>query len=170
MKQHFEMFSAYNRWANDRVYAAVAELSDSEFNRNVGAAFGSAMATLNHVLAGDRIWQKRFTGQGEAPAKLDAILHRDLHGLRQARIAEDARIVNWVCRLTKEDLKGTFTYTAILDNRSITQRLSPALAHFFNHQTHHRGQVHTILTMLGQPSTPLDLIYFQRTVEGKAFA
>ena len=58
----------------------------------------------------------------------------------------------------------------VTDMRTISQRLAPALAHFFNHQTHHRGQAHMILTVLGRPSVPLDLIYFQRTEEGRAFA
>lgn len=170
MKQHFAMFAAYNRWANARLYDAMAELSSAEWERDVGAAFGSAMGTLNHLLVADRIWLKRFTGQGDAPTALDAMLHRGLAGLREARSAEDARIVNWIGGLTEQDLAGDFTYTAILDNRTVTQRLGPALAHFFNHQTHHRGQAHTILTVLGKPSIPLDLIYFQRTDEGRAFA
>ena len=77
MKQHFMMFAAYNQWANNRIYAAAAELTDEEFNRDTGAFFGSLMGTLNHLLATDRIWMKRFTGQGEAPSRLDAILHED---------------------------------------------------------------------------------------------
>ncbi len=56
------------------------------------------------------------------------------------------------------------------DMRTISQRLAPALDHVFNHQTHHRGQAHTILTALGRPSVGLDLIAFQRTEDGRAFA
>lgn len=170
MKQHFMMFAAYNRWANARIYDAASELSEDEFQRDVGAAFGSLMGTLNHILVADRIWMKRFTNEGDAAAKLDTILHRELSSLREARQAEDARIVDWIGAMTPEGLAGRFTYITVTDVRTISQRLSPALGHVFNHQTHHRGQAHAILTMLGQPSVVLDLVYFQRTEEGRAYA
>jgi uncharacterized damage-inducible protein DinB len=170
MKRHFSMFAAYNRWANGRIYAAASDLLDEEFNRDVGAAFGSMMGTLNHMLVADRIWMKRFTGEGDAPAELDAIVHRGLPALRVAREAEDERIVAWVESLTPEGIAGRFTYITVTDMRTVSQRVSPALGHFFNHQTHHRGQAHMILTVLGRPSVPLDLSYFQRTEEGRAFA
>ncbi|MGQ2903060.1 MAG: DinB family protein [Neoaquamicrobium sediminum] len=170
MRQHFQMFAAYNRWANALVYEATAALSEEDQNRDMGAFFGSLMGTLNHLLVTDRIWLKRFTGEGAAPASLDTILYPDFVGLRGAREAEDARIVEWIGSLSKEDLAGRFTYVTATDMRTISQRLAPALAHFFNHQTHHRGQAHAMLTALGQPSLRLDLVYFQRMEEGRAFA
>ncbi len=170
MRQHFQMFAAYNRWANALVYEATAALSEDDQNRDMGAFFGSMIGTLNHVLVADRIWLKRFTGEGAAPASLDAVLHPDFVGLRGARVAEDARIVEWVGSLSEEELAGRFTYLTATDVRTVSQRLAPALAHFFNHQTHHRGQAHAILTALGQPSLRLDLVYFQRIEEGRAFA
>ncbi len=87
-----------------------------------------------------------------------------------AREAEDQRIIDWVQGLDDAALAGRFTYMPMTDMRTVSQRLSPALAHFFNHQTHHRGQAHMILTTLGRPSIPLDLSYFQRSEEGRAFA
>ena len=170
MKQHFTMFAAYNQWANRRIYDAAAQLTEDEFERNVGAFFGSAMGTLNHLLVADRIWMKRFTNGGEAPKTLDAILHRDFQPLRKAREAEDLRIIAWIGGLTEKAMAGRFTYMTVSDMRTVSQRLAPALAHVFNHQTHHRGQAHAILTMLGKPSITLDLVYFQRTEEGRAFA
>jgi uncharacterized damage-inducible protein DinB len=170
MKRHFMMFAAYNQWANSRIYAAAADLSEDEFSRDTGAFFGSMLGTLNHMLTADRIWMKRFTGEGDAPAALDAIVHKAFPALRVAREAEDKRIVEWVGGLSDKALAGRFSYMTVTDMRTISQRLSPALDHFFNHQTHHRGQAHMILTVLGRPSVPLDLIYFQRTEEGRAFA
>ena len=170
MKQHFMMFAAYNQWANGRIYDAALDLTDEEFNRPVGAFFGSLMGTLNHLLVADRIWMKRFTGEGDAPTALDAIVHRALGALRMAREVEDRRIIEWVGGLSEKALAGRFTYMTVTDMRTVSQRLAPALSHLFNHQTHHRGQAHTILTILGRPSVPLDLIYFQRTEEGRAFA
>ena len=75
MKKHFMMFAAYNQWANGRVYDAASLLSDEEYRCDTGAFFKSMMGTLNHIVAGDRIWMKRFTGEGEAPTTLDAIIH-----------------------------------------------------------------------------------------------
>jgi len=170
MKQHFMMFAAYNQWANGRIYDAAGDLNDEEFNRNVGAFFGSMMGTLNHLLTADRIWMKRFTGEGDAPASLDAVLHRALPVLRMAREAEDKRIIGWVDSLSDKALSGRFTYMTVSDMRTVSQRLAPALAHVFNHQTHHRGQAHAILTILGRPSVPLDLMLFQRTEEGRIYA
>jgi uncharacterized damage-inducible protein DinB len=72
--------------------------------------------------------------------------------------------------MPEEAFAGRFTYVTVTDIRTISQRLAPSLAHLFNHQTHHRGQAHTILTTLGKPSLTLDLIYFQRTEDGRAFA
>ncbi len=170
MKRHFMMFSAYNHWANRLVYEAAADLAEKEFNYDTGAFFGSMMGTLNHILTADRIWMKRFTGEGDAPARLDAVIHAELPDLTAAREAEDQRIIDWVEGLDDAALAGRFTYMPMTDMRTVSQRLSPALAHFFNHQTHHRGQAHMILTVLGRPSVPLDLSYFQRTEEGRVFA
>jgi uncharacterized damage-inducible protein DinB len=170
MIEHYRMFADYNRWANRRLYQAAGGLSDAQYRKDQGAFFGSLHHTLNHLLVTDRIWMKRFTGSGEAPALLDAILFDDFADLASARAAEDERIIAWICGLTEEDLAGRFTYRPITNPAPVTQRLAPPLAHLFNHQTHHRGQCHMMLTALGQPSLALDLIYFLRTPEGKAHA
>ncbi len=166
MKETFQMFAAYNRWANRAVYAAARELSEDEINRNQGAFFGSMIGTLNHLLVADRVWMHRFTGTGEAPKALDTVLHPGLDDLEMARNAEDERILSWIDGLTEERIAENFTYTPLTNPNPVTQRLGSALSHLFNHQTHHRGQAHMILTTLGRPSLSLDLIYFQR-LEGR---
>lgn len=170
IKQHFRMFAAYNRWANARLFDAAAALDPGEYKRDCGAFFGSMRGTLNHILIADRIWMKRFTGEGNHPGRLDAIPYPALDELRSEREGEDARIIDWVEGLGEDDLKGSFNYITITDKKAITQRLGPAMAHFFNHQTHHRGHAHMILSILGQAPPPLDLLYFHRSPEGKAFA
>jgi len=164
------MFAAYNQWANDRIYDAAADLSEEEWQRDTGAFFKSLMGTLNHILVADRIWLKRMTGTGDAPNALDAVMHKDFGALRVARRAEDQRILDWIGEASEQALAGRFTYLTVTDLRTVSQRLAPALTHFFNHQTHHRGQAHAILTTLGRPSLQLDLIYFQRTPTGLEFA
>ncbi|TAV47858.1 damage-inducible protein DinB [Rhizobium leguminosarum] len=166
MLRHYRMFAAYNRWANTQVYAAAAELSDAEFRNDRGAFFGSLHRTLNHLIVADRIWMKRFTGTGEAPTTLDAVPFEDRDALAAARKAEDERIIAWTGMLDERTLAANFTYVTVVQPAEITQPLSAALAHFFNHQTHHRGQCHMTLTALGKPSLTLDLIYFLRS-EGR---
>ncbi|WP_173932231.1 DinB family protein [Chelativorans sp. Marseille-P2723] len=170
MKQHFAMMAEYNRWANRLLYEAAAQLTAEEYTRDAGAFFRSMKGTLNHILVADRIWMRRFTGEGEAPSQLDAILHDALPALRLAREAEDKRIIGWVKGLDETALKGRFTYMTVVAPRTISQRLSPALTHFFNHQTHHRGQAHMILSVLGKSPPSLDLIYFHRAPEGQPYA
>ncbi|MCT8998989.1 DinB family protein [Chelativorans intermedius] len=170
MKKHFEMMAAYNHWANSLLYAAAAELSEEEYGRDVGAFFKSMKGTLNHILVADRIWMKRFTGKGNAPARLDAVLYEAFPALRQAREAEDQRIIEWVASLDRTTLEGRFTYMTVVNPRMVSQRLAPALTHFFNHQTHHRGQAHMILSVLGKEPPSLDIIYFHRTPEGQAYS
>src|SRR6266567_8729614 len=93
---HYRMFGRYNAWANSRLYDATARLSAAQYRADRGAFFKSVHGTLNHLLATDRIWMKRFTGEGEAPDRLDAILHERLADLRAARESEDQRIVRWI--------------------------------------------------------------------------
>ena len=158
----FRMFAGYNAWANERLYAAVAGLPESEYRADYGAFFGSVHGTLNHLLVGDRIWMQRLTGEGEAPARLDAILHEDFGALRAARVAEDARIAAYVAGLSDHDLSRKVHYRTISRPADIEQELVYALPHVFNHQTHHRGQVHCLLTEITGEAPSLDLIVYQR--------
>ena len=162
MTARYVMFAAYNRWANRRLYDDAAELSDTDYRADRGASFKSVHGTLNHLLVADRIWMHRFTGEGEAPDRLDAVLHDDLAGLRLAREAEDERIIRFVGALTEADLAGHFRYRTIMQPLTVEQKRAPALDHFFNHQTHHRGQAHCLLTAITGDAPSLDLVMFQR--------
>lgn len=168
--RHFRMFAAYNRWANGKVFEAAAALTEEAWARDTGAFFGSMCGTLNHLLVTDRIWMQRFTGEGETHRALNDLPYPDFTDLRGKRAAMDERIVAWVDTLGEDALAGQFTYTSVTNPTPVTQALAPALAHLFNHQTHHRGHAHMILSVLQHEPPSLDLIYFQRTDEGKAFA
>jgi len=170
MEQHFQMFAWYNRWANELLYAAAADLSDEEYRLDLGLFFGSVHRTLNHLLVTDRIWMKRFTGEGDHPKQLDAIITDNFITLRDLRHVEDERICRYTEGLDADKLAGRFTYTTVSDMRTMSQRLAPSLAHLFNHQTHHRGQIHAALTRLGTDAPSLDLSQFQRTEGGRRFA
>jgi uncharacterized damage-inducible protein DinB len=162
MKPHFAMMAGYNAWCNERIYDVAAQLPDADYRANRGAFFKSVHGTLNHLLVADRIWLKRFSGQGEAPNRLDAILFEALPELRTAREREDERIVSFIDSLSDADLEGRIRYRTITTPMEIEQPLASALVHFFNHQTHHRGQVHALLTGFGLEAPSLDLILFQR--------
>jgi uncharacterized damage-inducible protein DinB len=159
---HYRMFGHYNAWANGRLYDATAQLSDEQYRADRGAFFKSVRGTLNHLLVTDRIWMQRFTGEGEAPDRLDAILFETFGELRAAREAEDRRITGFVDGLDEARIAGTIKYRRVSSPQQFEQALAPALAHWFNHQTHHRGQVHALLTGLSGQAPELDLLYFQR--------
>ena len=165
MQAHFSMLAGYNAWANRRLYDAAAALPDTDYRADRGAFFRSVHGTLNHLLVADRVWLQRFTGTGEAPDRLDTILFDDLPALRAAREAEDARIVAFVERLDSARLAGVIRYRRISTPDLMEQALMPALAHFFNHQTHHRGQAHALITGLrgARPEIVLDLLAYQRS-------
>lgn len=165
MKSHYATFARYNQWANRRLYDAAALLSDGEYRADRGAFFKSMHGTLNHLLATDRIWMNRFTGSGEAPERLDTILHERLADLTAARHAEDRRIIAWLDGLDEEALAGVIRYRRVSTPEEFVQPLMPALNHWFNHQTHHRGQAHMVLTSLGKSAPELDLLYYQRLAD-----
>jgi uncharacterized damage-inducible protein DinB len=169
MHAHFTMLAHYNAWANRRLYDAAAALPEAQYREDRGVFFKSVHGTLNHLLVTDRIWMRRFTGAGDAPDRLDAILFDALDQLRLAREAEDARIVAYMDGLDSAALAGTIRYQRVSTPEPMEQALSPALAHFFNHQTHHRGQVHGVLTALAGRAPELDLLFYQRlAATGKA--
>jgi len=164
MTSRYRMFAGYNAWCNARLYDAAATVSDADYRADRGAFFKSLHGTLNHLLVGDRIWMRRFTGAGEQPPSLDAILYDDFTSLRAARVKEDGLITRYINRLTDDDLNGVLRYRTVVRPQQIEQALAPALDHFFNHQTHHRGQAHALLSsIIGNEATPsFDLIIYQR--------
>ena len=159
---HFQMMARYNRWANARLYTAAAALPDALYRKDIGLFFKSLHGTLNHLLVADRIWMWRMDGAGEAPDRLNAILFEELAALREARQAEDGRILRFIERLSDSGLAAILDYKT---TRGVPHRdpLRQVLAHLFNHQTHHRGQAHTALSLLtGAEPPPLDLLVMMR--------
>ena len=165
MKAQFEMMAAYNAWANRRLYAAAARLDEEDYRADLGAFFCSVHGTLNHLIVGDMIWMARFRGDPSADLKLDDIIYHSHEELRVARLELDEEIVLYFTALPASDLEREFTYTPITLPDPVTQSRAPAMAHFFNHQTHHRGQVHALLTRLTGEAPPLDLLYYLREVD-----
>ena len=156
---YFQRLARYNAWANRRLYDACASLSRDDYIAPRASFFGSIQRTLNHILAGDRVWLGRFDGVAHGITALDQLLYDDFTDLRAARVSEDERILRFIARLDAADLESELVYRNMAGKESRAP-LRWAIAHFFNHQTHHRGQAHGLLSGTSVPPPSLDLIYF----------
>lgn len=163
MKAHFQALAAYNEWANRRLYEAVGALPAEDFVRDLKAFFGSLRGTLNHILVADLIWLGRFTGTPAADiTSLDQTLHTDFAALDAARREVDLRLIDFVGGLEPADFAATIAYRTMTRGEAVNTRAN-MLTHVFNHQTHHRGQAHGLLSLLGREAPSLDLILFLNT-------
>jgi uncharacterized damage-inducible protein DinB len=150
------MLARYNSLANRRLYEACAQLGDAERKLPRPAFCKSIHGTLNHILVGDRIWLTRFSGREAPSTALDAILYDDFDALRAAREKEDARIESFASGLTELFLECTVRYVNN-EGKLFEDPLPMLVAHLFNHQTHHRGQVHDLLAQTDVAPPVLDL-------------
>ncbi|MEO8655838.1 MAG: DinB family protein [Ramlibacter sp.] len=168
--ENYRFLARYNRWFNLRLYDACEQLSDEERKGDRGAFFGSIHGTLNHLIWGDQLWLQRFSAQGtNFPALAggllalpqgavhDTVLQEEWGDLRAQRGRLDEAIEHWVRDMQPDFLSQTMRYA----NSKGVRREHPAwqaMAHFFNHQTHHRGQVTTLLVQAGIDPGVTDLI------------
>lgn len=169
LKNHFELLAAYNQWMNSKVYEAAGQLSATDLAKDRGAFFGSILGTLNHILVGDILWLKRFATHPSClnslrevadlqnPTSLDQILFDDLGRLSDQRIWLDRQIINWIAELSESDLDFVLSYHDI-KGIPAKKRYSSLVLHFFNHQTHHRGQVSALLSQAGVDIGVTDLL------------
>ena len=172
MQQHIALLARYNAWMNTKLYDAAATLSQQALALDRGAFFGSILGTLNHIVVGDTLWLKRFATlpvqpaalatleavrQLPNPAGLDEVLFTDLTALRQRRTLLDEAISAWVAALTAADLAANLDYA---NTKGVAQNkpVDSLLLHFFNHQTHHRGQATTLLAQAGVDVGVTDLV------------
>jgi len=157
---YFRDFAYYNAWANKRLYEACGKLPEAEYMKPRQSFFGSIHATLNHLLVGDRIWLGRIEHRPVNLA-LNQILYGDFTALAVARVAEDERLIRIVQAIDPAGLGRPLDYMNSRGERFQTP-LRQVFGHLFNHQAHHRGQVHDMLSQTPVPPPPLDLIIFLR--------
>jgi uncharacterized damage-inducible protein DinB len=153
----FRTLARYNHWMNEKVYAVCARIDDAERKRDRGAFFKSIHGTLNHLLFGDRAWMGRFTGRNYANAPIGVDLYDDFLELRAARVAMDQEIIEWTAGLTEAWLREPLTWTSGVDGLTRTRPRRLLVTQLFNHQTHHRGQLTTLLCQMGYDVGPTDL-------------
>jgi uncharacterized damage-inducible protein DinB len=156
---YVQRMARYNRWQNENLYGAADTVSDAERRRARGAFFGSIHATLNHLLWGDRIWMSRLAGtakpEGGIPQSVS--LYDGWNDLKRERAAFDAVIVDWADRLDDASLEGELTWFSGAIKADLRKPRWLLVTHMFNHQTHHRGQVHCMLTQAGSKPGDTDL-------------
>ncbi|MEM8786405.1 MAG: DinB family protein [Pseudomonadota bacterium] len=155
----YRLLADYNQWANRRLMGASGGLTPEQLTEDRGAFFTSLLGTFNHMLVADRIWLWRLTGEGETYDRLDIGLFTDLDAFAAAREAEDTRIIAYACALTAEALTADYSYKNMAGAEQI-RPLHYSVTHFFNHQTHHRGQIHGLLSGFGLSPPSLDLVVY----------
>ena len=153
---HFQMLARYNRIANDRLYAACAKLDDSEYRKQRPGSFGSIHGLLNHILLGDRRWLALWESGDRITPPLNQILYDDFSELHRARVRDDARLESFFGSRDATFFGRGFSYVNN-QGRECTDTGHTSATHLFNHQTHHRGQVHVMLAQTGVAPPPLDL-------------
>lgn len=153
------MMAAYNAEMNRRLTASADRLTDAQRWEERGAFFGSIHGTLSHLLWGDCTWMGRFDGwpKPDCGIKDSPRLHADWAKLKADRAETDARIEDWATRIDPAWLGGDHTWYSNAMGREVTRPVAMLVTHFFNHQTHHRGQVHAMLTALGERTGDTDL-------------
>lgn len=169
LRTHIVLMASYNQWMNAKVYEAAGRLPQDELIVNRKAFFGSLLGTLNHIAVGDTIWLKRFATHPAnhralepvrsmpMPASLDQVLFSDFAALRPHRERLDNIIKEWAESLKDADLEHTLQY-ANLKGVVARRNFGSLVLHFFNHQTHHRGQATTLLSQAGQDVGVTDLL------------
>jgi uncharacterized damage-inducible protein DinB len=159
---YVKVMARYNLWQNSQLYSILKQMDDAELERDRGAFFGSIKGTLNHLLCGDLLSLSRFAG-GDFPKIESASQFVDLYKTisiwSSERFRCDNRIIAWAESLKQIDLLGELTWKSITMDKEVKTPLSLCITHYFNHQTHHRGQVHAMLTAAGQKAPVSDLLF-----------
>jgi uncharacterized damage-inducible protein DinB len=156
---YVQRMARYNRWQNQNLYGVANTLSDAERKQARGAFFGSIHGTLNHLLWADRIWMSRLAGTprpvGGIPESVST--YGDWNDLKRERTAFDTVMLDWADRLDDAALAGELTWFSDAVKAELTKPRWLLVTHMFNHQTHHRGQVHCMLTQAGGKPGDTDL-------------
>ena len=151
--EYVQMMARYNQWQNRNLYGAADTVDDDARRMDRGAFFSSIHNTLAHILWGDTLWMSRFDGW-QPPTDEGGIVIANWADLKQERMAADARFINWGERVQQNDLQGDLAWYSGALKCDLVKPRAVCVMQIFNHQTHHRGQVHAMLTAAG--ATPHD--------------
>jgi len=154
--ENFKLLANFNTWANSKIFSACKELDETEYKKNRKAFFLSIHGTLNHLLLVDKAYIARIEGKDHGLKSLDQILYKNLYDLEGVRIKEDKRLVDLVNSLTEDSIHKKITYKGF-ETGNTTYTINMILLTLFNHQTHHRGQIHNMLSQTSIEPPQLDI-------------
>lgn len=154
---YFQTLCQYNQWMNEKLYNVCEAIPGAERKQDKGAFFRSIHGTLNHLLLADRVWLGRFQNRPSNFHSLDQELYSDFGVLRHERRQTDTELQNWLDALSEDTLALPFTFTSF-QGIEATFPLWLLVAHLFNHQTHHRGQITTLMNQSDYDSGVTDLL------------
>jgi uncharacterized damage-inducible protein DinB len=146
---YYQLMAEYNHWMNQKIYSVCAEISDEKRKQDLGAFFKSIHGTLNHLLYGDKAWMGRFTNNPFSVKIIGQELYSDFDDLRRERENTDLQIIEWVRNIDSNWLNQPVEYVSNVDHQQYILPTWVLVTHMFNHQTHHRGQVTTLIKQLG---------------------
>jgi uncharacterized damage-inducible protein DinB len=160
-RSYVQRMARYNRWQNENLYGVADLLPDAERRQERGAWFGSIHKTLSHILWGDRNWMGRFTDLPRPTVGIpeSVSLYPDWENLRSERAGFDRTILDWADTIDDAWLAADQTFYSGATKREWTHPRWVLVTHMFNHQTHHRGQVHSMLTQAGGRPSDTDLTF-----------
>ena len=153
---NFQLLANFNKWTNEKIITSCKKLTETEYKKDRGAFFSSIHGTLNHLLVVDRAYIFHIEGKDHGLKSLDQILYENLFQLEEARIKEDKRLVDLVNNLSGESIHKEITYKGF-ETGNQTYAINLVLITLFNHQTHHRGQIHNMLSQAGVKPPQIDI-------------
>ena len=160
MLKNFKFLARFNKWTNQLIYEKCSLLSEDEYKKNRKAFFESIHNTLNHLLVVDKLWLGRMKGTKPEVKYLAQILHDNFNDLEKARVEEDDSLIHFIDNLDEKEVDKNYTFTRMDGRGEFTITFGLTLITLFNHQTHHRGQIHTMLTQAGIKPAQMDVVDF----------
>ena len=159
---NFQLLANFNKWTNEKIISSCKKLTETEYKKDRGAFFSSIHGTLNHSLVVDRAYIFHIEGKDHGLKSLDQILYENLFQLEEARIKEDKRLIDLINNLSEESIHKEITYNGFETGKT-TYTISTILITLFNHQTHHRGQIHNMLSQARIKPPQIDIPDFIET-------
>ncbi|MCF2904162.1 DinB family protein [Octadecabacter sp. CECT 8868] len=141
----------------------VDALTEDELREDRGAFFGSILATLDHILWADRLWVNRVDPKIRVPDSPDEDTDRLSADWSRERAAFDQQLIDWTETLSNADMQGEVVWDSKIFAKTFRNPRGLAIMHMFNHQTHHRGQVHAMLTGMGRATMDTDIVFMPET-------
>ena len=153
---NFQLLADFNKWTNEKIIISCKKLTETEYKKDRGAFFSSIHGTLNHLLLVDSAFISHIEGKDHGLKSLDQILYEKFFELEEARIKEDKRLVDLINNLSEESIHKEITYNGFETGKN-THTINTILITMFNHQTHHRGQIHNMLSQAGIKPPQIDI-------------